>query len=426
MKFYVDDTDHSNLHKLSHPGKGIDDPLTFDNPSIIHIAKDVGFIPDNTKKYNENGIYFVSVRCYADMWSGKYERGNPRHVLYELSGDVIDAARKGKVIIVIDNQSEGLPLIYNNVNGYIEMHKAMKNLRLPKYSVLFVDSNAHFLTEYTRWCLENDCHPFIAHVYFITGFYYFVKGVPNNPLVLHALNIKKSKDFNSLNRTVRQHRIEHLYYLASKNLIKNGIVSGHYSNNPRDMNVPDSHILEVPYLVFSKMLKENLPLIADKNVMIENPDHDEETIFNHSIYKNSLLSFVTETAFHQPGMFITEKTFKPIVAGHPFIILGQHSILKELNKMGYKTDFPGIDQSYDDIIDPVDRFHAAHNSLIKWVNTSRKDKEMYLRQSLKILKYNQNVFKSRDHTYESYKRLLKTTQEIFAGTYRNNEKNKLC
>lgn len=426
MKFYVDNIRHSNLHNLSQPSEGIDQPLTFDNPDIVTIAKEAGFSVSETRKYNENGIYFVSVRCYTDMWSGKLEGGNPRHVLYELSGDVIEAARKKKLIIVIDNQSEGLPLVYKNIDGYKELHQAMKNLRLPKYSVLLVDSNAHFLTEYTRWCLENRCNPLIAHVYFITGFYYFVNGVPNNPLVLDAINTSKSKDYNSLNRTARLHRVEHLYYLISKKLVDKGLVSGHYSNNLDSSWIPESRILEQPNSVFFKTLRENLPLIADKNVIIDNPDHDEETVFNHSIYKNSLLSFVTETAFHQPGMFITEKSFKPIVAGHPFIILGQHNILKELNKMGYRTDFPGIDQSYDDIVDPVDRFYAAHNSLIKWINTSRKDKEMYLRESLKMLKHNQNVFKSHDYTHESYKRLLKTSKEIFLGTYRNNEKNKLC
>jgi hypothetical protein len=417
---------HSNLHQLSYVGEDGEEPLTFDNPDIVHIAKDVGFIPVQTHNYNENGIYLVSVRCYADMWSGKLENANPRHVLYELTGDVIEAARKRKLIIVIDNQSEGFPLVYKNIDGYKEMHQAMKNLRLPKHSVVLVDSNAHFLTEYTRWCLENRCKPLIAHVYFITGFYYFVKGVPNNPLVLDAINTSTSKDYNSLNRTARQHRVEHLYYLILKKLVDKGLVSGHYSNNLNSSWIPESRILEQQYSVFSKILKENLPLIADKNVIVDNPDYNEETVFNHSIYKNSLLSFVTETAFHQPGMFITEKSFKPIVAGHPFIILGQHHILKELNKMGYRTDFPGIDQSYDEILDPVDRFYAAHNSLIKWINTSRKDKEMYLRESLKILKHNQTVFKSHDYTYESYKRLLKTTREIFSGSYRNNEKNKLC
>jgi hypothetical protein len=117
-------------------------------------------------------------------------------------------------------------------------------------------------------------------------------------------------------------------------------------------------------------------------------------------------------------MFITEKTFKPIVAGHPFIILGQYNILKELNRMGYRTDFDGIDQSYDDIIDPIDRFYAAHLSLIKWVNTSRAEKELNIQKSLEIIKHNQKNYKKYDYVYESHKRLYETVQEIFSGKYR--------
>ncbi len=82
------------------------------------------------------------------------------------------------------------------------------------------------------------------------------------------------------------------------------------------------------------------------------------------------------------------------------------------------TDFSGIDQSYDDIMDPVDRFHAAHQSLIKWVNTSRKEKEAHIRESLKIIKHNQLNYRQHDYVYESHKLLFDTVHEIFSEKYR--------
>jgi hypothetical protein len=294
----------------------------------------------------------------------------------------------------------------------------MKNLKLPKYSVVLIDNNAWFTAGYSQWCIENNQLPLFAHTYFLTGFFYFNSRVPKQPLVLDAINSSNSKDYNSLNRTVRPHRTDHLYYLITKNLLRHGLISGSYTNNPDNLEVKKSLILNIDYSSYANVLIKNLPLIADKDFTVENPDHDTETIFNHSIYKNSLLSFVTETAFHQSGMFITEKTFKPIVAGHPFIILGQYNILKELRNMGYCTDFSGIDQSYDDIVDPLERFCAAHQSLIKWVNTSRKEKEMYIRESLKTIKHNQMNYRQHDYVYESHKRLYNTVQEIFAEKYR--------
>jgi len=416
MNFYVDDLNNSNLHTLSFENEN-QLPLTFNAPQAFNHFKEAGFDIKQSKEYNTPGIYLVSVQCYAESWSGKY-KSIIRHVLYEIPLSVIEAAKKGKILIVIDNQSEGLPLIRKTVNGFFEMHEAMKNLKLPKYSVVLIDNNAWFTAEYSQWCIENEQFPLFAHTYFLTGFFYFNSRVPKQPLVLDAINSSDSKDYNSLNRTVRPQRTDHLYYLITKNLLKNGLISGNYTNNPDNLEVEKSLILNIHHLSYADVLIKNLPLIADKDFTVENPDHDNETIFNHSIYKNSLLSFVTETAFHQPGMFITEKTFKPIVAGHPFIILGQYNILKELRTMGYRTDFSGIDQSYDDIVDPVERFHAAHQSLIKWVNTSRKEKEMHIRQSLKIIKHNQMNYRQHDYVYESHKRLYNTVQEIFAEKYR--------
>jgi len=417
MKFYIDDLTHSNLHLLS--ANDLDPrPLTFDNINSFHDFANAGFEIAQTKEYTSQGIYLVSVQGYAESWSGK---ANPRHILYEIPLNVIQAAKDKKILIVIDNQSEGFPLIREKANGFFEMHEAMKNLRLPKFSVVLVDSNAQFNTQYSQWCIENYQIPILAHTYFLTGFFYFHNRIPDYPLVLDALKSNQCKEYNSLNRTVRPHRTDHLYYLIKENLIQHGLVSGNYTNNPENRKTPTiskSLILNAEHNNYVKTLVKNLPRIVDKDFTVRSPDTDNKTIFNYSIYKNSLLSFVTETAFHQPGMFITEKTFKPIVAGHPFIILGQYNILKELNRMGYRTDFDGIDQSYDDIIDPIDRFYAAHLSLIKWVNTSRAEKELNIQKSLEIIKHNQKNYKKYDYVYESHKRLYETVQEIFSGKYR--------
>lgn len=423
IKAYFDNNGHGNLHRLSN-NTDSDKNLTFDNPDVIKLLENAGFVISFDNDYSANGIYFVSVRCYSDFWSGKYRFGPPRHVLYELPLQVIEAARTGKMLIVIDNQSEGLPLIRDNVDGFLEMHTAMKNLRLPPYSVVFVDNNKKLKDDYDVWRVENRKPEMIAHIDFMTGFFYFTNRIPTTPLILEALKTSKSVDFNSLNRTCRQHRTEHLYYLIKNDLIKNNLVSGHYTNN-NDTKWPniESFILNVPQDDFTKLLVDNLPLHADGSWFIDNPDHSDQHIFNHEIYKKSLLSFVTETAFTQRGMFITEKVFKPIVAGHPFIVLAQHNYLKTLRDMGYRTDFSGIDQSYDNIVNPTERFYAAHRSLKQWINTSRKQKEDSLKKSLDVIHHNQEIYKHHDYTYESYKNLWKVTEKIFAGNYNKHEES---
>lgn len=52
-----------------------------------------------------------------------------------------------------------------------------------------------------------------------------------------------------------------------------------------------------------------------------------------------------------PGPYLTEKTFKPLLAGRPFLVVGQYQTYAWLKQLGLKVDF-GFDISYDS--DPGD------------------------------------------------------------------------
>lgn len=91
----------------------------------------------------------------------------------------------------------------------------------------------------------------------------------------------------------------------------------------------------------------------------------DERAYNFNWYNHTYYSLVIETCQKLP-IFITEKTFKPIMYGHPFMIFGAPSTLRYLRELGFKT-FPELfDESYDDeldlkkrakkIIDQIDNF----------------------------------------------------------------------
>lgn len=411
MFAYYDDPTSSNLSNLVCDGY----ELTFNNFSMRHQLADVGFKSTVSQNYNNNGIYVVSIRGHTNDWSGRSPfMKNGIHILYHIPLTVIEAARNKKVVIVLDNQSEGHSLLYKSVDGYREMHLAMKHLKLPRFSVCLITNNRWVPQEYNRWCIDNDEVTMFAHVDFLTGFFYF-KNIPENVCIKDAVSNNSSVSFNSLNRVIRPHRTDHLYFLIKNNLHTQGLVSGHYSDN--ETNIEPSRYLKINQTEYENSLVKNLPLEADGNWLTENPDISEQHIFNHQIYKNSLLSVVTETAYHQIGMFITEKTFKPIVAGHPFMILGQFKILETLNKLGYKTEFRGIDQRYDNIIDPVERFNAFHRSLSAWINTDRKKQIKIMMSNIDIVEYNRNYFLKQDHEKDSFKKLYSTVKDIFLNRY---------
>ena len=65
-------------------------------------------------------------------------------------------------------------------------------------------------------------------------------------------------------------------------------------------------------------------------------------------FTDTYFSLVTETEVDADRcFFITEKTFKPLLAGHPFIVLGQPGLYDYIKHLGFKTFSSVIDESFD-------------------------------------------------------------------------------
>lgn len=411
MKAYFDST----VDNLSTP-LGAARQIAADNAGTVRqYLTDIEVEPVISTDYSEQGIYIVNVTGFANHWSGFAGPHHLRHILYELSLEVIAAARARKVIIVLNSQAEGFPIIFKGVDGYREMHKAMGNLKLPAGSVLLIDANRDSGSEYDIWRAENNEPKMFEHLHFLSCFYYFYRREPQGPLILQAMANDTSKDFNALNRMVRQHRMDLIYRLITDNLHSKGLVSGHYNNLKHKIMASfiTPTYVDVEYDAYVNLLMKNCPLTIDGDWSSSNPDLSKDHIFNHSIYANSLLSVVTETAFHDSGMFITEKVFKSIVAGHPFLVMGQPRYLEALEDLGYKVDFCGIDRKYDRIKSPQQRFNAVYEELKKWTAIGRGDKIRLLNQSLETIIHNQKLYKSNDYTLQSYQQLKSKLKEMF-------------
>lgn len=77
--------------------------------------------------------------------------------------------------------------------------------------------------------------------------------------------------------------------------------------------------------------------------------------FQQDFYKKFGIDIVTETVFNYPYPAITEKTLLPIVNKRMFLIVGPANTLKFLQSQGFHTFSPFINETYDDISDPVKR-----------------------------------------------------------------------
>lgn len=85
-------------------------------------------------------------------------------------------------------------------------------------------------------------------------------------------------------------------------------------------------------------------------------------IVNTDLYTQSYFHIVIETHFdadQSGGTFITEKTWKPIKYGQPFVIIGPAGTLQALRESGYKVFDTVLDNSYDTIEDNTKRWIAV-------------------------------------------------------------------
>jgi hypothetical protein len=130
------------------------------------------------------------------------------------------------------------------------------------------------------------------------------------------------------------------------------------------------------------------------------------------------LSVVTESHYDQVGgLFITEKTFRPILVGHPFMILGQPNMLVKLREWGFRTDFDGLDLTYDSIKDDQERFIQFHQSLYNWTVLNSEIKRTLLYKWDNTINHNFYHYKTLDFKKIMLDRVIGSTETYFTKDF---------
>jgi hypothetical protein len=132
--------------------------------------------------------------------------------------------------------------------------------------------------------------------------------------------------------------------------------------------------------------------------MVSSPPNSIQTRYTADFYSKIAVDIVTETVFNYPYPAITEKTLRPINCKRMFIIVGATHVLKLLHSKGFITFNDIIDESYDSINDPEERFLAIINSVEKFC-------ALDLDEVKKYYETNSNKFDHNWHTLKSLKQL---------------------
>jgi hypothetical protein len=123
-------------------------------------------------------------------------------------------------------------------------------------------------------------------------------------------------------------------------------------------------------------------------------DHNNHHVAKIGHYTDSYCNIVLETHFDADGSggaFLTEKTFKPIKFGQPFVVVGAPGSLQALRDLGYRTFDHAIDNSYDLEPDNTQRWIQIKSAVAQ---IKQHDMKEWFATCLKDVLHNQQVFLS--------------------------------
>jgi hypothetical protein len=249
--------------------------------------------------------------------------------------------------------------------------------------------------------LPNTCYQFISGntaANQITGFHWFpdhelLYWHRNQSVMAPAADLSfRSHDFTLLSRTHKWWRATVIADLNRSGLLEHS----QWSYNTVDIgDRPEDNPIEID--CFDNLRKDMQIFLAGAPYMcdsLSSQDHNNHHMTKMSHYTDSYCNIVLETHFDADGSggaFLTEKTFKPIKFGQPFVIVGAPGSLQALKDLGYRTFDHAIDNSYD----------LEHNNTQRWMKIKSaiaqiKQQNMveWFASCLNDVHHNQQVFLS--------------------------------
>lgn len=184
----------------------------------------------------------------------------------------------------------------------------------------------------------------------------------------------RSREFTVLSRT-------HKWWRATvmSDLHRNGVLENSYWSYNTLVDIDDrleDNPIEIDTLGVRNYMNKFLttgPYTCDT---LSAEEHNNHARIETAHYNDSYCNIVLETHFdadQSGGTFLTEKTFKPIKHGQPFVIVGPPGSLARLREAGYCTFDHAIDNIYDTITDNTARWQAVLQTIqqIKKQNMSK-------------------------------------------------------
>lgn len=364
-------TKHMAVDAINNPSK-----LFPQHSTIFHKDDKVEFcdieIHDIGDKYH---IYPIRVHNHT------YFQKNINIGFSCISPKVIEDVKNNKALIIVECCSEGK---YTDIPGtelkIIERWRIKSEL--PPYSVVVLNGN--LLSEKI---VENNGMKLKVYPIWegFLNFFPIPEEYKDNDKLIPFNPVDSQKYFLSFNRQPRVHRILLTYLLWSSGIIDKGKVSLKFPPLSEDFSgkLKNEFFSYTRYKKFHRLGDRELDSKLDKNLAFTNPT---------ALYESTFISVVTETLADLGTIFFSEKTWKPISLGHPFILVGSPNSLGYLKTLGFKTFDKWIKEDYDSEIDLGKRAILINKEIKKITSLSDQELIDIRREMEPTLLHNKNLF----------------------------------
>jgi len=406
-----------------HPGH-----FAIDKKSVYDIIKD-----RERGKPQYNWYYLIEPYGHINNFLG---------LTKEYRGEFFDKFIPKKTLEEIRDGNGKLIINYSIDGGFethnvIQLKKSLDNLNLPKEKIIIIHNDIHLESMMKPIFDEN--MPKLIHYCFSLNSKseeYYKKHTEKEYYFWNNAERKKKYDFQSkeesfdfsnkthkflnLNRRLRRHRFDILKFFWDENMFDDVLLSYDYKLLVGDAMEHSSKKYDIDeFGRFINYLNEN----PKKTVDYE----DLESVWGYGfetkeIYKQSLISILSETNFYEETGYLSEKIWKPIAHGHPFILVGPYNSLKSLREdFGFKTFSPFIDESYDNEKDSNIRMEMIQKEIKRLNNYTIDELKELVKKLKEVILYNKDLlfkYGSKNHICLDYLHYLKISE-------RDDEANKI-
>lgn len=320
---------------------------------------------------------------------------------------ITDAYNQGYRHMIFDNVGEGMQdPVTLKIHNVIELAKKV----FPDIVFAYLAGAVNSHQTYLKTCKQYNLEPNMI----VLSCYYFEYHARNNFVPEESpaaageyLIYPRNKYFSCLNRIIRPHRLELLERMLLEDLVNDKCYYSMYDSSQPDGGLGDAiaayGLYRLPNVKKNKELVETLRLNFDP--ARDNPI--DIRVEDLPLYDDTYFSVVPETFYYEPkfyeaffganispnsdSIFFSEKTYKPILTLHPFIVVNRAFSLVKLRERGYQTFHPYIDESYD-LIDHDPRRMAAIVDEVKRLCNQTEDEWREWQEHIKpIVEYNRRL-----------------------------------